>query len=50
MLMRSNCLLSHLSIPADLDLLVVIPWVEDVLGGMEGKMLLVDPLYIENTS
>lgn len=41
---------AHLSVPADLDLLVVIPWVEDVLGAMEGKTLLVDPLHTENPS
>lgn len=42
--------LSHLSISADLDLPVVIPWVEDVLGALEGKVLLMDPLNTENPS
>ena len=41
---------SHLSISADLDLLVVIPWVEDVLGAVKRKTLLVDPLHTENPS
>lgn len=40
----------HLSVPADLDLLVVVPWVKDVLGALEWKTLLVDPLDTENPS
>jgi len=40
----------YLSIPADLDPFVVIPWVEDVLGGLEGEILFVDPLNTENAS
>lgn len=41
---------SHLSIPADLNSLVVIPWVEDVLSEGERKTLFMDPLYTENSS
>lgn len=43
-------LFTHLSIPADLDLLVVIPWVKDMLGAMERKSLFADPLHTENPS
>lgn len=41
---------SHLSVSADLDPLVVVPWVEDVLGTLERNALLTDPLHIENPS
>lgn len=39
---------TDLSVPADLDLLVVVPGVQDVLGALEGQTLLVDPLHTEH--
>lgn len=42
--------LSHLSVPADLDLLAVVPGVEDVLGAVEGNALLLNPLHTEDSS
>lgn len=42
--------LSHLSVPADLDLLRVVPGVEDVLGAVEGNALLLNPLHTEDSS
>lgn len=41
---------SHLSVPADLDLLAVVPGVQDVLGAVEGDALLLEPLHGEDPS
>lgn len=47
---RGQKVRSHLSVPADLDLLAVVPRVQDMLGAVEGNALLLDPLYTEDSS